>query len=237
MHPVSALSQALLLSVVAREAEHEVKHRSCSLGACSRAWQSDELRVSPARGQCIMAGSLPVSLGRSFPRPHPFQSPAAFFHRSTFFHSMPLYNSVYFVTSGAPLPIFPQTSLPRLFQSRCPLRAGRGRGVVSDSSFWDTVSVLLVISCSENKQEDSFLPGRIRGGFKREEIALAGLAQWIEHRLLDPGFIPVNGTCPGCRLDPQQGARRCQPLNDSLSSLMFLFLSPFLSEIIKIENF
>nr|KAF6387550.1 hypothetical protein mMyoMyo1_008040 [Myotis myotis] len=45
--------------------------------------------------------------------------------------------------------------------------------------------------------------------------------------------FPVKGTCPGCGLDPQWGA--CRKQHGSLSSLMFLSLSPppFLSEINK----
>nr|KAF6379031.1 hypothetical protein mMyoMyo1_009901 [Myotis myotis] len=54
-------------------------------------------------------------------------------------------------------------------------------------------------------------------------------------RLKIPGSILVKHTCPSCRLHPQWGACRGQPINDYLSSLMFLtlFPSPFLSEINK----
>nr|KAF6353588.1 hypothetical protein mPipKuh1_010501 [Pipistrellus kuhlii] len=49
------------------------------------------------------------------------------------------------------------------------------------------------------------------------------------------GFDSGQGTCLGCNLYPHWGTCRRQPINDSLSLLMFLslFPSPFLSEINK----
>lgn len=49
----------------------------------------------------------------------------------------------------------------------------------------------------------------------------AGVAQWR------PGFDSGQGARLGCRLDPQEGARRRQPIHDSLI-LMFLAHSLFL---------
>ena len=89
-----------------------------------------------------------------------------------------------------------------------------------------------------SRQNYFFLVGT---SIKNIDEALASLAQWIEHRSADwrvPGLIPVKGTCLGCGLDPQCGACRRQPINDSFSSWMFLFLSPspFLSEINFLKN-
>ena len=45
-------------------------------------------------------------------------------------------------------------------------------------------------------------------------IALAGVAQWNEHKPLNlkvPGLIPSQGTCLGCGPGPHLGARERQP--------------------------
>ena len=68
-------------------------------------------------------------------------------------------------------------------------------------------------------------------------IALAGVAQWIEHRPVNQkvtGSIPSQGTCLGCGLVPQLKACKRQPralpLAHSMSpTLMFLSLSFSLS--------
>ena len=63
--------------------------------------------------------------------------------------------------------------------------------------------------------------------FKDEEVALAGVAQWIECRAVNQrvaGLIPSQGTHLGCRPGSQCRARERQPHIDvSLS----LFLPPF----------
>ena len=43
-------------------------------------------------------------------------------------------------------------------------------------------------------------------GFKKNHLALAGVAQWIEHCPLNQmvtGWIPSQGTCLGCGPGPQ----------------------------------
>ena len=49
---------------------------------------------------------------------------------------------------------------------------------------------------------------------KNTHLALDGVAQWIElvpaNRRVT-GSIPSQGTCLGCRLDPQEGAHERQP--------------------------
>ena len=57
-------------------------------------------------------------------------------------------------------------------------------------------------------------------------IALAGVAQWIEHQPVNQGVarsIPSQGTCLGCRSDPQQGAHERQP---HIDVSLPLFLPP-----------
>ena len=60
-------------------------------------------------------------------------------------------------------------------------------------------------------------------------LALAGVAQWIEHQPANQrvgGSIPSQGTCLGCGPGPLQGAcERQQHIDVSLP----LFLPPFLS--------
>ena len=61
---------------------------------------------------------------------------------------------------------------------------------------------------------------------KTETIALAGVAQWIEHLPTNervPSSIPSHGTCPGCGLGPRWGAHKRQPHID----ISLLLLSPF----------
>ena len=56
------------------------------------------------------------------------------------------------------------------------------------------------------------------------ESALAGVAQWIERWPMNQtvaGLIPSQGTCLGCGLGPQWGARERQPHID-ISFLLFL---------------
>ena len=64
---------------------------------------------------------------------------------------------------------------------------------------------------------------------KGQEIALAGVAPWIDHQPVNQrvtGSIPSQGTYLGCRPGPQWEVREKQPHTDvSLS----LFLPPFLS--------
>ena len=58
-------------------------------------------------------------------------------------------------------------------------------------------------------------------------IALAGVAQWIEHQPVNQkvtGSIPSQGTCWCCRSGPQLGACRRQPVNVLLP--FFFPLSP-----------
>ena len=63
--------------------------------------------------------------------------------------------------------------------------------------------------------------------FKKICIYLAGVAQWIERQPGNQrvsGLIPSQGTCLGCRPDPQWGVGERQPHTDvSLP----LFLPPF----------
>ena len=57
-------------------------------------------------------------------------------------------------------------------------------------------------------------------------IAMAGIAQWIEHQLANrkvPSSIPSRGTCLSGGPGPQFGACERQPLDVSLP----LFLPPF----------
>ena len=59
--------------------------------------------------------------------------------------------------------------------------------------------------------------------------ALAGVAQWNEHKPLNlkvPGLIPSQGTCLGCGPGPWQGARKRQP---HIDVSLPLFLLPFFS--------
>ena len=60
-------------------------------------------------------------------------------------------------------------------------------------------------------------------------VALAGVAQWIEHGTANQrvaGSIPSQGTCLGCRPGPQQGVCKRQP---HIDVSLPLFLLPFLS--------
>ena len=58
---------------------------------------------------------------------------------------------------------------------------------------------------------------------KNYVLALAGVAQWIEHQPVDQrvsSLIPSQGTCLGCRPCPPWGAYKSQPyIVPPLSSL------------------
>ena len=65
-------------------------------------------------------------------------------------------------------------------------------------------------------------------------FALAGVAQWIEHGLVNlrvAGLIPSQGTCLGCRPGPQWGMHESQPHID-----VSLFLSPSLPFSLKMNK-
>ena len=49
-----------------------------------------------------------------------------------------------------------------------------------------------------------------------KQVALAGMAQWIEHQKV-AGLIPRRGTCLGCRSGPQLGVCERQQIDVSLS--------------------
>ena len=60
-------------------------------------------------------------------------------------------------------------------------------------------------------------------------LALAGVAQWIEHRHGNQrvaSLIPNQGTCPGCGAGPQLGAYERQP---HIDVSLPLILPPFSS--------
>ena len=66
-------------------------------------------------------------------------------------------------------------------------------------------------------------------GLRISEIALAGVAQWIECQPVNQrvtGSIPSQGTCLGCRPGPQYGVCERQP---DIDVSLPLFLLPFLS--------
>ena len=66
-------------------------------------------------------------------------------------------------------------------------------------------------------------------GLRISEIALAGVAQWIECQPVNQrvtGSIPSQGTCLGCRPDPQYRVCERQP---HIDISLPLFLLPFLS--------
>ena len=63
--------------------------------------------------------------------------------------------------------------------------------------------------------------------FKNLLLALAGVAQWIEHQPANQrviGSIPTQGTCLGCGLGPQVGVHETQP---HIDVSLPLFLPPF----------
>ena len=67
-------------------------------------------------------------------------------------------------------------------------------------------------------------------GLKSILSALAGVAQWIEHRPLNQrvaGLISSQGTCLGCGPGPQLGALKRQPHID-VSLPLFIPPLPFL---------
>ena len=69
--------------------------------------------------------------------------------------------------------------------------------------------------------------------FKVTELALAGVAQWIECQLVNQRVvdcIPSQGTCLGCRPCPSKGRARGN------HTLMFLSLSPSLLLSLKINK-
>ena len=69
-------------------------------------------------------------------------------------------------------------------------------------------------------------------GNKKQEVALAGVAQWIECQPVNwkvTGSIPGQGTCLGCGPGPQLGCVRG-------SQLMFLSISPSFSLSLKISK-
>ena len=54
----------------------------------------------------------------------------------------------------------------------------------------------------------------------KDILSLAGVAQWIERRPVNPkvaGSIPCRGTCLGCWLGPQLGMNKRQPIDVSLT--------------------
>ena len=61
----------------------------------------------------------------------------------------------------------------------------------------------------------NYIPKPRLGEFsKRNQCALAGVAQWTEHRPVNPraaGSIPSQGTCLGCGPGLQWGVRERQP--------------------------
>ena len=62
---------------------------------------------------------------------------------------------------------------------------------------------------------------------KKLDVALAGLAQWIEHRPMNQrvtGSIPSQGTLLGCGPGPQWGACERQP---HIDVSLPVFLLPF----------
>ena len=66
----------------------------------------------------------------------------------------------------------------------------------------------------------------IHAVFKTIFLALAGVAQWIEHRPANQratGSIPSQGTCLSCRPGSQNGAHKRQP---HIDVSLPLFLPP-----------
>ena len=69
--------------------------------------------------------------------------------------------------------------------------------------------------------------------YKIMNLALAGVAQWIECRPANQriaGLIPSQGTCLGCGPGPELGALERQPHSDVS---LLLFLLPFPSPLSK----
>ena len=65
-----------------------------------------------------------------------------------------------------------------------------------------------------------------KGVYQKRKPALAGVAQWIEHRPLSQkvaGLIPSQGTYLGCGPGPQLGVCERQPDTDSSLSFSFPF--------------
>nr|KAF6269947.1 hypothetical protein mMyoMyo1_011212 [Myotis myotis] len=80
-----------------------------------------------------------------------------------------------------------------------------------------TGKVRLVTFCTSFGRPPSWLPGFTSKSTARA-LARAGLAG---HPLLHQevaSLIPVKGTCPGCGLDPQEGAYRRQPIGVTMLS-------------------
>ena len=77
--------------------------------------------------------------------------------------------------------------------------------------------------------EDEFSFGHVKFEVSNKNLsrALTSVAEWIEYQPANQkvtGLIPGQGTCLGCRMGPQCGAREWQPHTDvSLP----LFLLPF----------
>ena len=71
--------------------------------------------------------------------------------------------------------------------------------------------------------------------FLKNSLALADMAQWIEHQPAKvTGSIPSQSTCLSCRPGPQLGACERQPLDVISHTLMFLSFS-FPSSLSKSE--
>ena len=67
----------------------------------------------------------------------------------------------------------------------------------------------------------------VKVSIKNTNLALAGVAQWIERQTAKQritGSIPSQGTCLDCRPGPQWGARERQP---HIDVSLPLFLPPF----------
>nr|KAF6360248.1 hypothetical protein mMyoMyo1_011194 [Myotis myotis] len=84
----------------------------------------------------------------------------------------------------------------------------------------------------------SFLVFFFASSVSKGRRSLARVAQWLgsTYEARGHSWIPSQGTCPGCGLDPQCGVCRRQPIHDSLSSSVFLSL-PLSSSLKSIKKY
>ena len=86
-------------------------------------------------------------------------------------------------------------------------------------------ALFLALRASEINQRDKTIALK---EVKHESVALAGVAQWIEHQPVNQraaGWIPSQGTSFSCGPGPQLGAHERQPHID-VSLPLFLFPFP-----------
>ena len=113
-------------------------------------------------------------------------------------------------------------SAPRTYQGN----TGQSTAVLTDGPF---VNLSLV---KEHKLTFLFI--------KKSQVALAGVAQWIEHRPVNreaAGLIPSQGTLLGCGPGPLLGLCERQPIDVSLTQGCFSpSLSPSLPLSLKVNK-